>query len=300
MSKTFSFILTIIVVWTFTGCIATSVPSAFWQPQPVNALDSANQWFKPFYYYDDDMKAYFSVNNDLHALYFSFKTADKGTQLKVLQTGLAIWIDTSGHNREMIGIVVPARRSYKQANKKDTAFKHLAFTTDLNKAKIQFIKGEKLIHLTGFRPPIGGITPFKNDFGIDVSVNWDSTNSSLMIVRAVIPFNTFYKYKLSSHDSTKTFGFSIKTEGLPYAGNGSGGNGGGGTGFGGGLSVGMGMGMGMGGIGFGTGGMGLGMGGMGMGGMGMGGMGGGRGAPQYAVPPTSIKTRFKLKTKQTL
>ena len=308
MKKTLPFAIALGCILLFIGCITTgsSVRTTFFQATEVNAHDSASQWVKPFNYYNEESKAYYSFNNDLRNIYFSFKTLDKGTQLKILQTGLELWIDTSGRNSDMIGIVFPARRAYKQAFKKDTAIKNPPYTTDLNRAKIQFVKGEKLLQLTGFRPPIGGITPFKNDFGIEASVNWDSTNTSIMVVRAKIPLNTFYKYKLNLRDSNKVFGFTIKTSGLPYEGaannaasRGAGGIGGSGLSIGMGMGMGgIGMGMGMGGMGIGMGGMGMGMGGMGYGGMGYGApMGGyGRGTPQYSVPPSTLKTRFKLRT----
>ena len=306
MKKTLSLALALGCIFQFLGCITTgsSVRTTFFQPVEVNAHDSASQWVKPFNYYNDEAKAYYSFNNDLRNIYFSFKTLDKGTQLKILQTGLELWIDTAGRNSDMIGIVFPARRTYKQAFKKDTAIKKPPYTTDLNRAKIQFVKGEKLLQLTGFRPPIGGITPFRNDFGIEASVNWDSTNTAMMVVRAKIPLNTFYKYKLNLRDSNKVFGFTIKTSGLPYEVGASNGASRGAGGIGGtSLSIGMGMGMGgfgMGGMGVGMGGMGIGMGGMGYGGMnGMGygyPMGYGRGAPQYSVPPSTLKTKFKLRT----
>ena len=304
MKKTLPLAIALGYVLLFVSCITTgsSVRTTFFQPVEVNAHDSASQWVKPFNYYNEESKAYYSFNNDLRNIYFSFKTLDKGTQLKILQMGLELWIDTTGRNSEMIGLVFPARRAYKQAFKKDTALKNPPYTTDLNRTKIQYIKGEKLLQLTGFRPPIGGITPFKNDFGIEASVNWDSTNTAMMVVRAIIPLNTFYKYKLNPRDSNKIFGFTIKTSGLPFEVGTNNGGSRGASGVGGsGLSIGMGMGMG--GMGFGMGGMGMGGMGIGMGGMGMGGMGygspmgSGRGTPQYSIPPSTLKTRFKLRTK---
>ena len=65
------------------------------------------------------------------------------------------------------------------------------------------------MQLTGFKPPIGGITPLQNEYGISANISWDS--KGIMNYQAIIPFNTFCKNALSESGSKRIFSVSIYT-----------------------------------------------------------------------------------------
>ena len=151
------------------------------------------------------------------------------------------------------------------------------------------------MQLVGFKKSIPDYLAPENEYGINVSINWDVNN--IMIYEAVIPFKTFYKPALTAIDSLKNFDFSMTIHGFPAPEKkDDGGNSGGGGGMGGGMPGGGGMGAGgMNGGGMGGGSMGGGRGGM------SGGRGGGmRGAqaeanPMYETNSFWVKVRFSAK-----
>ena len=76
-----------------------------------------------------------------------------------------------------------------------------------NTLKNRFDNEPKQMQLTGFKPPIGGITPLQNEYGISADISWDS--KGIMNYQAIIPFNTFCKNALSESGSQRIFSVSI-------------------------------------------------------------------------------------------
>ena len=283
-------------IWLFLLACSTPLYKSIYQSPPVNARDTAEQWVHPYENYNQDSRLYYGVNNDRENLYISIKVSDYRTQYDILHSGIEISIDTTGKHRALTSIVFPfIDKKHKKEKTFNNDYDNTALASnnasmDLNTAKINYIHQEKLMHLSGFKAPIGGVVPCTNNFGITANLNWDTTYSKNMLLKIVIPFADFYKTKINYSDTSTIVGITFTVVDVPTPG-GVGRNGYNG-GSGGGFSVGMGMGMGMG-MG------GMGMGGMGMG-MGMGGMGMGLNSRPYGngmnqqPSSSSLKVRFRL------
>jgi hypothetical protein len=267
-----------------------------WQATSVTADGNAREWPVPLGFYDGETKLQYTYSNDLNNLYLCMKVVDEKTQVKIIRAGLQLWIDTIGRNRHQTGIFFPmgnpdaAGSDSKNADSPSvnsgtedgsTRRRGGDHKTDIASLKRKFFAAPKEMQLTGFKPPLGGLTSMENNNDIKISINWDSTNT--LVYEAVIPFKTFYKKTLSLSDTTKILGITVTINGLTApAGHGGGGGGMGGGGMGGG---GMGGG---------------GMGGGGMGGGGRGGKGGGGGRSAGEANPlyetNTLKTQLKLST----
>jgi len=268
-----------------------------WQDHPVVADGNPQEWKIPLRFYDAKSKLSYAVTNDLENLYICIRITDDASQVKVMRSGMQVWIDTTGSNNQTTGILFPVHTSETTDQDPGAEAKGNrgsgggGGTRKPNMAgmRSRFQKAYKEMQVTGFKPPIRGGLPLENDFGLNLGINWDASrydSSFIMIYEAVIPFKTFYKNKLAPADSIKKFGISIVVNALPRpAGQGSksgGGTHGGGGGMGGGGMSGGGM---------------RGGGGMGGGG-GRGGRGGGsRGTPEVANPlyeTNKVKMRVQL------
>ncbi len=277
-----------------------------WQATPVTADGNAKEWSVPLGFYDGETKIQYTFSNDINNLYLCMKVVDEKTQVKIIRAGLQLWIDSMGKNKHQTGVLFPmanpdaggdsksgeGRDRGRNSGDVSSEKKSGDHKPDIGALKRKFFNAPKEMQLTGFKPPLGGLTSMENNNDISININWDSTNT--LVYEAIIPFKTFYKKSLSLSDTTVVLGITVTVNGLPApAGSGGGGSGGGG-----------GRGMGGGGMG-GAGGMGGGgMGGAGgMGGGGMGGRGGNKGGgarPTTEVNPlyetTTLKTQLKLAT----
>lgn len=201
------------LIITIMSSCATIVYPGLWPSKPVKADGNSNEWSIPLRFYDQDSKLCYSVTNDSANLYLCIRAADEQIQMKILRAGMQLWIDTTGKNKQQVGILFPFTSTGRNAppeiipNQKP----------GVNAMREELIGKYNEMQLKGFKPPIGGLTPLKNDYDISVGINRDSTN--LMIYEAVIPFKTFYKQTLSASDSTKIFGITIIVNALQMSGS---------------------------------------------------------------------------------
>jgi len=208
--------------------------SGAWQATSVKVDARINDWEIPLRFYDDNTKLNYSVTNDANNLYLCMRATDPQTQMKITQAGMQIWIDTTGKKKHHVGISFPLptgmKMKYGEQSGTDSPNSDLTEKQDRSKMKNDFLAANKEMQVTGFKTPIAGFIPLHSDNGINISMNWDSTNT--LIYEARIPFSTFYKKTLSSSDSIKTFSIGIFVKGVEVisptsrlggAGDGSGG-----------------------------------------------------------------------------
>ncbi len=294
------------IFFVITSCKSTLYQTK-WQDKTVTADGNPKEWEIPLRFYDSKSKLSYTITNDLENLYICMRITEDASQVKVMKAGMQVWIDTTGSNKQLTGILFPQRPPETTDNATHSSSetgsngggKHNgggsggygggsgggSRSPNMANMRGRFQKDYKEMMLTGFHAPIRGSVPLTNDFGVQVGVNWDASkydSSYIMIYEAVIPFRTFYKNKLTSADSLRKFGITITVNALPHAASQGGSKGGGHGGGGGG---------GMGGGGMGGGGM------RGGGGGGRGGRGGGGKAPEPANPlyeSNTLKMRFQM------
>jgi hypothetical protein len=272
---------TLFIILLFAACAPQ--PVIFennWQNYPVKVDGKATEWEVPLQYYDNDTKLNYTITNDDSNLYYCIRITDDKQEMRVMKAGMQVRIDTSGKKVEGAIIEYPFsatgtkkeggggnHNSANGGNKDSVAF---------SSAHSHFKESSSAMHLAGFLPPVGGITPVPNVYGIQVCIARDS--SGVMLYEAKIPFKTFYKPCLTNADKNKVFGITFVLNAM--TGSGGGGHHGGGGGMGGG---GMGGGA---------------MGGGGMGGHGMGGGGGGHRGSSGSEDDGSLSSEtlsFKIK-----
>lgn len=200
--------LLIILAFLFFSCTTTTF--SLWQSESeLDTKASSNRNMN----FDNNSNLYYNISNDLKNLYFHIETSDTITQMKILHSGIQLWIDTTGKRQQRVGILFPFENILRRKYYVPAAFQYISLDQiqyhDLKFLKNRFLENDlKEVHVIGFRPPIAGIIPLANTYGIIVNVRWDSSN--IMTYSALIPFNTFYKKSLCLSDSTKIFGISIE------------------------------------------------------------------------------------------
>lgn len=269
----------------FCGC-SKPLYDSLWQTGKMNADGNPKEWEIPLRFFDSKSKLQYAITNDSENLYVCIRATDEIVQQKILRSGMKLWLDTTGKNKERTEIIFPlpferANSGERKGDDSAGVSHHQFQKPDAKTLKSRYEKSQKQMQLIGFNPPIGGVSLLKNESGISAALDWDA--NGILTYETIIPFKTFYKNKFSSE---KILGVTINIPALPAPPMRGGGNHGGG-------------GMPVGGMG-GPGGMGGGMHGGGMRGGGMHGSAGGNygsGATGIMYEENKIKFRMKLAAK---
>lgn len=202
-------VLMVIVAGLFSSC-SKAVYENLWQSKVINADGSAQEWQKPLRYFDDKSKLQYTVTNDAQNLYVCICATDEQSQMKIMRAGMQFWIDTTGRDKQQVGILYPLpSNDFKRASAGDSIqSKYKSFQKNSTKSnKGRYGMAPQEMQLVGFKAPIGGLTLLKNDYGIVVNMDWDKIG--IMTYEAIIPFKTFYKNSLSAADNSKIFTVNI-------------------------------------------------------------------------------------------
>src|SRR5271156_4619244 len=96
----------VVYVFVFYSCSHETF-SGVWQKTPVKIDARLNDWEIPLRLYDDETKLNYTVTNDADNLYICMRASDSHVQMKIMEAGMQVWIDTAGKNQHSIGIFYP-------------------------------------------------------------------------------------------------------------------------------------------------------------------------------------------------
>ena len=113
--------------------------------------------------YDPASKLQYQVLNDGRTVYVRLKMADQGTQARVLQLGLTIWLDTTGRNQHQFGVRYPLggppppnqTAPDPNASLADRRARRALALTDLREMELLNYKGSREPTLTDAQSPLG-------------------------------------------------------------------------------------------------------------------------------------------------
>lgn len=215
MYKTIIAVLSISIIYFLSACTPKAMYQSGWQGTPVTADGNASEWRIPLRFYDSDTKLNYTLSNDDEKIYLCVRIVDELSQAKVIRNGLNIWFDTLARKNKQCGILYPVPDKTGEDYQSDNSSVSGSHKrgSDVDAVKSKFLRQANQMQLTGFKKTIPDYLAPDNEYGINVSINWDKNN--IMIYEAVIPFKTFYKPSLVAKDSLKNFDFSMTIHGFP-------------------------------------------------------------------------------------
>ena len=228
-----------------------------WQTEPITIDGSNKDWPSPYPDYDAKAQLGYAVSNDKYNLYITVETGDPATQLKIMRSGLSVWIDKTGEKEETTAINFPIPSEREEGSKEDkqkpAGGQWQSSSPDKQRMELEdkvsmALQQANEFSLQGFKAcNLQYPLMEKDSCGVMVRMAIDADHE--LIWEAVIPFRSFYsKRELDRRDKGKPMSICIETVGMKRPPGQSGGqhsNGGGmrpGIGIGG-----MGMGVQMGG-----------------------------------------------------
>jgi hypothetical protein len=227
-------------------------------PASITIDGNPKEWGDSLRYFNDEKKLNYALANDKTTLYAAIKLTDKMDQMRTLNAGITLSIDTKGKKKETYSLTFPLAEPGTKPDFGKKPDDNTEVTQqdrdDLMRERVTKLRDIKVV---GFSDIEGDMITTSNTYGIKAAIDYDADGN--LIYELAIPLHFFH-----SADLAKTeWAFNFKINGIqkPKPGEGAEGGDHSGGGFGGGGRGGRGGGMGGGGGRGGRGGRGGGMGG---------------------------------------
>lgn len=102
-------ILFLLMLIGFASCNSNKKIISSLQDKPLEATGNEKDWGEANTY-DSKSKFWYKISNDNNNMYIMLKMDDEALKRKALMFGLTLWIDTTDHQKEKLGIRFPKGR----------------------------------------------------------------------------------------------------------------------------------------------------------------------------------------------
>lgn len=206
------------------------------QPAPANLkIDgSLKEWGDSLRYYNADQKINYTLASDKNNLYLAIRLNDRADQIRLLNAGLTLGINTKGKKSSAYTITfpapdpnAPAHEALLLGHKADGSAITADDRDDLVSAKLSRLR---YIKLTGFKDVENDMITTTNNYGFKTDIDYDA--DGFLVYEAAIPLKFFGDYKADK--DAWVFNFKLNALKATENSNKQAGNEGGGMGGGGG------------------------------------------------------------------
>ena len=207
-------LLAFIVFTAWSTYAQKNALNSLWRDSNIVINGDPTDWDQPFRYYDSKARIQYSVANDATNLYICLKTMDEKAQMKMLRTGMDVWIDTSGKKKETSMIRYPLANDPKLEWIQDPSEpdqQHLE-RPDLKKMKMDYSLSDKRMKLVGFKNIPNEQMLIENKYGIQLAIGWDKDD--IFTYEMKVPFRTFYKEAINAADTLRPITIGVKVNGF--------------------------------------------------------------------------------------
>lgn len=213
-------IISILYMLSIISC-SSSIYQATWQANPVVADGNPTEWSLPLRYSDSESGLQYNVTNDETNLYICIRATEQPIQMKIMSSGMEIWLDPSGKNKETTGIQFPLPGMHDQKPMDEIVQQEWRSGKSLGRMNMaeQFQLQQPQLTLTGFMPEYNGTFKVSKAKGIKVAINWDEQNN--MTYELAIPLNSFYTKEIKTMKDNPVIGVKFNVNALTIQGHGS-------------------------------------------------------------------------------
>ena len=99
-------IISIFGLLALASC-SSEMHESTWQTNKVVVDGNPTEWSLPLRYSDPKSGLQYNITNDETNLYVCIRATERPAQMRVLSSGMVIWLDPSGKNKESVGIHFP-------------------------------------------------------------------------------------------------------------------------------------------------------------------------------------------------
>ena len=186
-----------------------------WQATPIEIDGDSKDWPSPYPNYDSKAMVAYATSNDDQFLYVSMETGDEMTEMKILQNGMTVSIDTTGSKDPQFHINYPMKNDNElfELPKHDKTAKAGPTNEFAKKQSVQKIKkaagSASQYGLEGFGSCSGGFLSTQiAPCGVKVRLGIDEYNE--LVWEAAIPLSVLYRSSGSMNGKPVSICFAIK------------------------------------------------------------------------------------------
>lgn len=220
MKKANRILISFLFLLSIASCSST-LYQATWQAKPVVADGNPEEWSLPLRYSDSESGLQYNITNDEANLYVCIRATEQPIQMKILSSGMEIWLDPSGKNKEMAGIQFPLPGERGQKPMSENTQQNMAKGGNQGRRNMaeEYHLHKSQITLSGFLPEYNGTFMANDAKGIKADLNWNKQN--FMTYELVVPLKSFYNKELLTLKDNPVIGFRININGIAGQGSGS-------------------------------------------------------------------------------
>jgi hypothetical protein len=221
MKKITKQISNIFILLAFASC-SSSIYQSSWQANPVIVDGNPTEWKLPLRYSDSKSGLQYNVTNDGTNIYVCIRATEQPIQMKIISSGMKIWLDPSGKNKEAVCVHFPLPGKHNQ--KSISSGTNQEMTKGKNPGKINLSDEYHLqklqLTLSGFLPEYNGTFLASDAKGVMAAIDWDALN--FMTCELAIPIKSFYDKDFQITKDNPVVGFKINIDAITGQGTGQG------------------------------------------------------------------------------
>jgi hypothetical protein len=192
-----------------------------WQLQPVTIDGDSKDWPSPYPNYDSKAMIAYATSNDKENLYITVETGDVLTQMKILEQGMVVSVDTGRKRENHFKISYPLQNDADPLEPPKTDDGQLQITRTFEQKLARQAEKANQLAFEGFSRCVGGfIVTQTTPCGIKVRMRIDEYKQ--LVWEAKIPFKELYgKEQITAADAERPVSvcFAIKAFKDPDAKN---------------------------------------------------------------------------------
>ncbi len=146
---------------------------------------SIQEWGTTDLQYDKKLKCVYSIASDENNVYVFVKSLDKAQEMRILDGGLEVWLDTESKGLNAIGVLFPLPQGPVLQTER-TPFNKTQQKPDEKTAQLQSKLKLVNYNLSGFKKEWNGNQSVKGNCPVKVAIDWDEKNN--LVYELAIPY----------------------------------------------------------------------------------------------------------------
>lgn len=146
---------------------------------------SVQEWGTTDLQYDKKLKCVYSIASDENNVYVFVKSLDKAQEMRILDGGVEVWLDTESKGLNAIGVLFPLPQG-PMAQTERTPLKKTQQKPDEKIAQVQSKLKLVNYNLSGFKKEWNGNQSVKGNCPVKVAIDWDEKNN--LVYELAIPY----------------------------------------------------------------------------------------------------------------
>jgi hypothetical protein len=192
------------IILSLASC-SSSVYQAEWQQKAVITDGIPAEWSLPLRFSDVKSGLQYNMTNDTSNLYLCIRATETSMQMRMIMSGIEVWIDPSGKFKHSTGIIFPITdREQRPPRIEENRTGKENRQIEMQKL---YLEKSHLIQLSGFFPLYNGKFPSAESKDVLAAINQDKLG--FISCEYTIPFRTFYPDKITALQKEPVFGVEL-------------------------------------------------------------------------------------------